>query len=107
MQLASQLTHCQISKLILTKGYNLTDFRNDLKEACRLAGSRGVNTVLFLTDADIAQVRWFLVGHFFHTYHNNVVLVFPFPQSALTPVKERRIHISSFNERSLASQICN
>ena len=63
VQLAAYLAQCELYKLTLTRGYNLSDFREDLKKVCRMAGSQGISTVFLLTDADIAKVILF-AGNF-------------------------------------------
>ena len=56
VQLAAYLAQCELYKLTLARGYNLSDFRDDLKKICKMSGSQGVRTVFLLTDADIAKV---------------------------------------------------
>ena len=68
VQLAAYLADCELYKLILTRGYNLSDFRDDIKKVCRMAGVRGISTVFLLTDADIAKV--------FFSFKSNAVCLF-------------------------------
>ena len=60
VQLASFMANCELYKLTLTRGYSLQDFREDIKNVCKMSGSRGLNTVFLLTDADIVRVNYIL-----------------------------------------------
>ena len=55
VQLACYITKCELYKLTLTRGYNILDFREDIKKVCKMAGVQGINTVFLLTDGDIVK----------------------------------------------------
>ena len=57
VQLATYIANCELYKLLLTRGYNIQDFREDLKKVCQMSGVQGKNTVFLLTDGDIVKVR--------------------------------------------------
>ncbi|XP_023930267.1 dynein heavy chain 6, axonemal [Lingula anatina] len=55
VQLSAHIAGCELFKLTLTRGYNMQDFRDDLKAVYKLAGVQGHNTVFLLTDSDIVK----------------------------------------------------
>lgn len=56
VQLACHVAGCELFKLMLTRGYGQSDFRDDLKTVFRKAGVKGINVVFLLTDSDIVKV---------------------------------------------------
>ena len=56
IKLAADLAGCALFSLTINKGYNESDFRDDLKEVLKLTGIENVNVVFLLTDADIVKV---------------------------------------------------
>ncbi|XP_063958044.1 dynein axonemal heavy chain 6-like isoform X2 [Lytechinus pictus] len=55
VQLACHVAGCELFKLMLTRGYGQSDFRDDLKTVFRKAGVKGINVVFLLTDSDIVK----------------------------------------------------
>lgn len=54
--LACYITACTLFRLTLYRGYDMNDFREDLKKLFRMAGVQGKNVVFLLTDSDIVKV---------------------------------------------------
>ena len=67
VQLASFLAQCDLRKLTLTRGYGLSEFRDDIKAICLSTGVRGNNTVFLLADGDIVDVSLSNLGIAFCT----------------------------------------
>ena len=57
MELALFISNCEMLKLSVKKGYNYTDFRDDLKNVFKLAGIQKKKIVLFISDKDIYEVN--------------------------------------------------
>ena len=57
VNLAAYIASCKLHKLTLTRGFNISDFRDELKKVCMMAGVKGFNVVFLLTDSDIVKVR--------------------------------------------------
>ena len=56
-QMAAYIEFCVFLKPSLTRLYNHTDFRDDLKKAFLTAGVDGEKAVLFLNDSIIVKVK--------------------------------------------------
>ncbi|KAF6023029.1 hypothetical protein EB796_018671 [Bugula neritina] len=54
--LACYIAGCKLFRLALSRGYNMQDFREDLKRLFRMAGVQGKSVVFLLTDSDIVKV---------------------------------------------------
>ena len=55
--LACYITSCTLFRLTLYRGYDIIDFREELKKVFKMAGVQGKNVVFLLTDSDIVKVR--------------------------------------------------
>ena len=55
--LACYIAGCTLFRLALSRGYGMTDFREDLKKLFKMAGVKGKSIVFLLTDSDIVKVR--------------------------------------------------
>lgn len=51
------ISGAEIHQLNLTRVYNISDFRTDVKAAFYKSGVRDINTVFLLADSDIVKVR--------------------------------------------------
>ncbi|PFX28824.1 Dynein heavy chain 1, axonemal [Stylophora pistillata] len=49
-KLAAYIEDCAFFRPYVSRVYNLSEFRDDVKKACTVAGVKGKNTVLFLSD---------------------------------------------------------
>ena len=56
MELATYISNCDVFKLNVKKGYQYTDFREDLKIVFKLAGVQRKKIVFFIADKDIYEV---------------------------------------------------
>ena len=56
VQLAAFIANCDLFRLTLTRGYNMENFREDLKKVCVSAGVADKKIVFLLTDTDIVKV---------------------------------------------------
>ncbi|XP_067943512.1 dynein axonemal heavy chain 6-like [Watersipora subatra] len=53
--LACYIAGCTLFRLALSRGYSITDFRDDLKKLFKMAGVQGKSVVFLLTDSDIVK----------------------------------------------------
>ena len=56
MELTAFISNCEMAKLNVKKGYNYSDFREDLKHVFKLTGLQKKKVVLFIADKDIYDV---------------------------------------------------
>ena len=56
MELSSYISNCEMRKLNVKKGYNYSDFRDDLKSVFKLTGIQKKRIVFFVSDRDIYEV---------------------------------------------------
>ncbi|XP_033124826.1 dynein heavy chain 6, axonemal-like [Anneissia japonica] len=55
VQLACLISGCELFRLNLTRTYNISDYKEDLKKGFWKAGLQGLNTVFLMTDSDIVM----------------------------------------------------
>ncbi|OWF46435.1 Dynein heavy chain 6, axonemal [Mizuhopecten yessoensis] len=55
VQLAAHISNCELFKLTLQRGYNFSEFRDDLKKLFLSSGVKGKKNVFLLTDSDIVK----------------------------------------------------
>ena len=56
VHLASYIALCEIMRLKLHKNYDMSEFRDDLKNIFIQSGVKGIKTVFLLADSDIVKV---------------------------------------------------
>ena len=60
-KLAAFIEDCVFLRPHVSRVYNLSEFRDDVKKACVVAGVKGKNTVLFLSDNLVKVSRFFFL----------------------------------------------
>lgn len=75
-KLAALIEDCAFLRPFVSRTYNLSEFRDDLKKACVRAGVKGDNTVLFLTDnlVKVSRACFRKVNLFYVSWINILVL---------------------------------
>ena len=56
VHLASYIALCEVMRLKLHKTYDMSEFRDDLKNIFIQSGVKGIKTVFLLADSDIVKV---------------------------------------------------
>ena len=65
VHLASYIALCEIMRLKLHKNYDMSEFRDDLKNIFIQSGVKGIKTVFLLADSDIVKVSVCCIMLFF------------------------------------------
>ena len=80
VHLASYIALCEIMRLKLHKNYDMSEFRDDLKNIFIQSGVKGIKTVFLLADSDIVKVSVCCIMLFFSFFS------FSFSNSTCTAV---------------------
>ena len=68
VHLASYIALCEIMRLKLHKNYDMSEFRDDLKDIFIQSGVKGIKTVFLLADSDIVKVSVCCVVSLFFSF---------------------------------------